>query len=70
MGFYPIVGTPPIAYSKVWRIVGGVIGKKIVAKQKPFEEAVESFSKMLFSGEGKPDGKRLDGQVGNPNVLE
>jgi uncharacterized protein YbjT (DUF2867 family) len=82
LAYYPIVGTTPMTYSEVCSVVGKVIRKKIVVKQKGFEEAVETFSKILFGGGGKPDGKRLDGLerlfiyynrhglVGNPNVLE
>jgi uncharacterized protein YbjT (DUF2867 family) len=79
---YPIVGTTPTTYRRVCEVVGEVIGKKVVAKQRAFEEAVELFSKVLF-GEGtkEGDGKRRDGLerlllyynqhglVGNPNVL-
>lgn len=82
LAYYPIVGTTPMNYREVCSVVGEVIGKKIVVKQKGFEEAVETFSKILFGGEGKADGKMLDGLerlfiyynrhglVGNPNVLE
>jgi uncharacterized protein YbjT (DUF2867 family) len=77
---YPIVGTGQMMYREVCAIVGDVIGKKIIVKQRGFEEAMEVMSKMLFGGE--PDGKRKDGLerlllyynrhglMGNPNVLE
>ena len=82
LAYYPIVGTRPMSYREICGIVGEVIGKRILVKQRGFEEAVHFFEGVLFGGVEKADGKRLDGLeslfvyynrhglVGNPNVLE
>jgi uncharacterized protein YbjT (DUF2867 family) len=76
---YPVVGTSPMTYREVCGVVGEVLGKKVVVRQRGFEEAVELFGKLLFGEEA--NGKRRDGLerlllyynrhglVGNPNVL-
>lgn len=81
LAMYPIVGTEkPMTYREVCGTVGEVAGKKVVVKQRGFEEAVDLFSKLLFGEQA--EGKRRDGLerlllyynrhglVGNSNVLE
>jgi uncharacterized protein YbjT (DUF2867 family) len=47
---YNIVGTEKLSYNKACEIAGSVLGKKVVVKQKSFEEAVGGFEAMMFGG--------------------
>ena len=47
---YPVVGTEGMSYNRACKIAGELVGKKIVVKQKGFEEAVMGFFEDFWSG--------------------
>jgi len=77
---YELCSTMPMSYAKGCEIVGGLLGRKIAVKQKPYDEAANDFMAMSL-GEQYSDAEtdaveRLliyynrRGLTGNPNVLE
>lgn len=79
---YALCSTLPMSYNKLCELAGDAIGKKIVAKQVPFEESVERLLKILYGDASVVDSQSRDGLErlilyynrrglhGNPNVLE
>lgn len=79
---YPLCSTMPMSYHAACEVASAVIGKKIVATQVPFEDAIERLLKNLFGNPQEVDSRTRDaaermlvyynrhGLSGNPNVLE
>ncbi len=77
---YELCSTMPMSYARGCEIVGTVLGRTVVPRQKPFEEAVKGFMAVALKDDfGAYERDAVErmllyynrrGLSGNPNVLE